>query len=62
MKPIYQLTNQHIPHLRPIVKREIWFVGYTDQDDKLQAMLILKKRKNVEIGLDQIIGLILIFL
>jgi len=40
---------------------EIQFVGYTDQDDKLQAMLILKKRKNVEIGLDQIAGLILAF-
>ena len=40
---------------------EIQFVGYTDQDDKLQAMLTLKKRKNVEIGLDQITGLILAF-
>ena len=30
----------------------MWF-GYTDQDDKLQAMLTLKKRKNVE----QITGL-----
>jgi len=43
------------------VEAEIQFVGYTDQDDKLQAMLTLKKTKNVEIGLDQITGLILAF-
>jgi len=35
------------------VEGKIQFVGYTDQDDKLQAMLTLKKRKNVE----QITGL-----
>jgi len=62
---IYQLTNsiqkQHGPYLRPLLEGEIQFVGYTDQDDKLQAMLTLKKRKNVEIGLDQITGLILAF-
>ena len=40
---------------------DIQFVGHIDQDDKLQAMLTLKKRKNVEIGLDQIAGLILAF-
>jgi len=43
------------------VEGEIQFVGYTDQDDNLQAMLTLKKRNNVEIGLDQITGLILAF-
>jgi len=43
------------------VEGKIQFVGYTDQDDKLQAMLTLKKRKNVEIGLDQIMCLILAF-
>jgi len=43
------------------VEGEIQFVGYTDQDDTLQAMLTLKKRKNVEIGPDQITGLILAF-
>jgi len=62
---LYQLTNsiqkQHSPHLRPFVEGEIQFVGYTDQDDKLQAMLTLKKRKHIEIGLDQITGLILTF-
>jgi len=62
---LYQLTNsiqkQHSPHLRPFVEGEVQFVGYTDQHDKLQAMLILKKRKNVEIGPDQITGLILAF-
>jgi len=62
---LYQLTNsiqkQHSPHLRPFVEGEIRFVGYTDQHDKLQAMLTLKKRENVEIGLDQITGLIMAF-
>jgi len=43
------------------VEGEIQFVGYTDQHDRLQAMLTLKKRKNVEIGLGQITGLILAF-
>jgi len=65
VQSLYQLTNsiqkQHSPHLRQFMEGEIQFVGYTDQDDKLQAMLILKKRKNVEIGLDQIAGLILAF-
>ena len=59
-----QLTNsiqkQQSPHLRPFVEGEIQFVGYTDQHDMLQAMLTLKKRKNVEMGLDQITGLILV--
>ena len=49
VQSLYQLTNsiqkQHSPHLRPFVERQIQFVGYTDQDDKLQAMLTLKKRK-----------------
>jgi len=46
---LYQLTNsiqkQHSPHLRPFMEGQIQFVGNTDQDDKLQAMLTLKKRK-----------------
>jgi len=61
VQSLYQLTNsiqkQHSPHLRPFVEGEIHFVSSTDQDDKLQAMLTLKKRKNV----DQIPGLILAF-
>ena len=65
VQSLYQLTNsiqkQHSPHLRLFVEGEIQFVGYTDQDDKLHAMLTLKKRKNVEIGLDQITSLILAF-
>ena len=65
VKSLYQLTNsiqkQHSPHLQPFVEEEIQFVGYTDQHDKLQDMLTLKKRKNVQIGLDQITGLILAF-
>jgi len=43
------------------VEREIQFVGYTGQDYKLQAMFTMKKRENVEIGLDQITGLIMAF-
>jgi len=43
------------------VEGEIQFVGNTDQDDKLQTKLTLEKRKYVEIGLDQIMGLILAF-
>ena len=65
VQSLYQLTDsiqkQYGPHLRPFVEGEIQFVGYTDQHDMLQAMLTLKKRKNVEIGLDQITGLILAF-
>ena len=49
VQSLYQLTNsiqkQHSPHLRPFVEGEIQFVGYTDQDDKLQAMLTLEKKK-----------------
>jgi len=59
VQSLYQLTNsiqtQHSPHLRPFVEGEIQSVCYTDQDDKLQAVLTLKKTKNVEIGLDQIL-------
>jgi len=43
------------------VESEIQFVGCTNQHDKLQTMLTLKKRKNVEISLDQITGFILAF-
>ena len=63
VQSLYQLTNsiqkQNSPNLRPFVGGEIQFVGPTDQDDKLQAMLFLKKRKNVEVSLIQITGLIL---
>jgi len=66
VQSLYQLTNssqkQHSPHLRPFVEGEIQFISYTDQHDKLQVMLTLKKRENVEIGLDhQITGLILAY-
>jgi len=65
VQSLYQLTNsiqkQHSRHLRPFGEGEIQIVGYTDQDNRLQAMLTLKKRKNVEIGLDQTTGLILAF-
>ena len=63
VQSLCQLTNsiqkQHSPHLRPFVERKFQFVGYTDQDDKLQARLTLKKSENVKIGLNQITGLIL---
>ena len=66
VQSLYQLANsiqmQHSPHLRPFVEGEIQYVGYTDQDHNIQAMLTLKKTVNVEVGLDQITGLILIFL
>jgi len=55
------IQKQHSPHLRPSVEGEIQFVGYTDQDYKLQATLTLKKRKNFEIGLNRTTGLILAF-
>jgi len=49
VQSLYQLSNliqkQHSPHLRPFVEGQIQFVGYTDQDDKLQAMLTLKPKK-----------------
>jgi len=66
VQSLYQLTNsiqkQCSPHLRSFVEGEIGFVGNTDHwDDKLQAMLTLKKRKYVEIGLEQIMGLLLAF-
>ena len=44
VQSLYQLTNsiqkQHSPQIRPFVKGEIQFVGYTDQHDKLQAMFL----------------------
>jgi len=65
VQSLYQLTNsikkQYCPQLRAFVEGEIQFVAYTDQDDKSQAMFTLKKKENVEIGLDQITGLILAF-
>ena len=65
VQSLYQLTdlfqNQLSPYLRQLEEGEIQFVGYTDQDEKFQTMLTLKKRKNVEISLDQITGLILAF-
>jgi len=65
VQSLCQLANsiqkQHSPHLRPFVEGQIQFVGYIDQDDKLRAMITLKKRKNVEISLDQITGLIVPF-
>ena len=55
VQSLLQLTKsiqkQHSIHLRSFVEGESQSVGHTDQDDKLQAMLTLKKRKNVEINL-----------
>jgi len=43
VQSLHQITNsiqKHpSPHLRPFVEGQIQFVGYTDQDDKLQAIL-----------------------
>ena len=40
---------------------EIRLLGYTDEYDKLQAVITLEKREGVEMGLDQITGLTLAF-
>jgi len=57
VQSLLQLTKsiqkQHSIYLRSFVEGESQSVGHTDQDDKLQAMLTLKKRKNVEINLVQ---------
>jgi len=61
LQSLYQLTNsiqnQHSPHLQPFVEGEIQFVGYTDQDDKLQLCFFEEqdKRRNrsrLDYGLD----------
>jgi len=40
---------------------EVNLTGYNEEHNVLQAMITLKKRQRVEIGLDQITGLTLTF-
>ena len=45
------------PSNRSFAVNEINLTGYTDEHNMLQAMITLKKRQGVEIGLDQTTGL-----
>jgi len=58
---INEIQRQHSPELRNFVVNEVNLTGYTDEHNMLQAMITLKKRLGVEIGLDQITGLTLAF-
>jgi len=65
VQSLYQHSNsiqkQHSPLPRLFGEGEIPFVGYTDQHDKLQAMITLKEKKNIEMGVNQMTDLILAF-
>jgi hypothetical protein len=65
MESLHGLVNkiqlQHSPELRSFAVNEVRFTGYTDEHNMLQAMITLKKRKGVSVGLDQITGLTLAF-
>jgi len=58
---IDEIQRQHSPELRSFAVNEVNLTGYTDEHNMLQAMITLKKRQGVEIGLDQITGLTLAF-
>ena len=58
---INEIQRQHSPELRSFAVNEINLTGYTDEHNMLQAMITLKRRQGVEIGLDQITGLTLVF-
>jgi len=65
MESLHGLINgiqrQHSPELRNFAVSEVNLKGYSDEHNMLQAMITLKKRQGVEIGLDQITGLTLAF-
>jgi len=65
MESLHELINkiqrQRSPELRSFTVNEVNLTGYTDEQNMLQAMINLKKRQEVEIGLDQITGLTLAF-
>jgi len=50
---IDEIQQQHSPKLRSFAINEVNLTGYTDSDEHnmLQAMITLKKRQGVEIGL-----------
>jgi len=58
---IDKIQRQHSPELRSFAVNEVNLTGYTDEHNMKQAMITLKKRQGVEIGLDQITGLTLAF-
>ena len=58
---IDEIQLQHSPKLRSFAINEVNLTGYADEHNMLQAMITLKKRQGVEIGLDQITGLTLAF-
>jgi len=58
---IDEIQRQHSPKLRSFAVNKVNLTGYTDEHNMLQAMITLKKRQGVEIGLNLITGLILAF-
>jgi len=58
---IHKIQRQHSPKLCSFTFNEVKLTGYIDEHNMLQAMITLKKRQGVEIGLDQITGLTLAF-
>jgi len=56
---INEIQRQYSPELRSFAVNDVNLTGYTDEHNILQAMITLKKRQGVEIGLDQIMGLTL---
>jgi len=56
---IDEIQRQYSPELRSFAVNDVNLTGYTDEHNILQAMITLKKRQGVEIGLDQIMGLTL---
>ena len=49
---INKIQQQHSPELLNFAVNEVNLTGYTDEHNMLQAMITLKKRQGVEIGLD----------
>ena len=58
---INEIQRQHSPDLRSFAVNKVNLTGYTDEHNMLQAMITLKKRQGVEIGLDQMTGITLAF-
>ena len=58
---IDEIQRQHSPELPSFEVNEVNLTGYTNEHNMLQAIITLKKRQGVEIGLDQITGLTLAF-
>jgi len=54
---INEIQRQHSPELRSFAVNEVRLTGYTYEQCMLHAIITLKKRQAIEIGLDQITGL-----